>query len=163
MHIKTIAAVTFASIVAACSNGSSGDTQSGGQDLSGPAGGTANPVACTGSPAAPAPAPAAPATKKSLSCTIFVGGPGVPLTPNNDHDLEANTGGFNITIFSRVQPESPDDFSMWQAELSMADGTPVARAMGTTDSLAKFAPGAEALHFMNHSREDEVVVQCEPK
>jgi hypothetical protein len=156
MHTKNIVAVAFATIVAACSDSSSGDTQSGGQDLSSPGGTTANPVACTGAPAAAAP-------KKSLSCTLFVGDTQVPLTVDPKlHNLTATAGGFNIEIFSRVEPENNDDFSMWQAELVTTDGAPVARSTGTTDSLAKFDEH-EALHFKNHSRDDEVVVKCEPK
>jgi hypothetical protein len=94
---------------------------------------------------------------------MVVGGANVALTVDpKTRGLTARAGGFTIAVISRVQPPNDSDFSMWEADLETADGGPVVRSTGTTDSLAQFDEH-EALHFMNHSREDEVVVRCEPR
>jgi hypothetical protein len=73
---------------------------------------------------------------------MFVGDVKVPLKLNaQSHMLEAPNGGFDVAVFSRVQPKNEADFSMYQVDLAQTGLTakPIARSVGTIDGLVALA------------------------
>jgi hypothetical protein len=140
-----------------CSKSGSDDTQSGNGALSAGPTAVTNPVACAGtSPATP--------IKATIACSFFVGtGDPVELKADANNSLTATLGGFQATVFSRVQADRTD-FSLFQAEIRPVSDTSatVVTAKGSAAMLQALAKDFDdaVLDWVPTSKEDEMTITC---
>jgi hypothetical protein len=93
------------------------------------------------------------ANNTGLLCKLYVGGPSVDLALI-DNTLTATSKGVTVSIYSM----GDNSFARFQAVLNVPNLSDI-RAYGTKDGLA--ALDGNVVGYLNHSREDEISVNCD--
>lgn len=89
----------------------------------------------------------------SVDCTLSVGDETTRLAGTGS-TLTGRVAGFEGSVMG----DDSGNFAVFHVYIDVADGKPIARATATPETLA--ATGGTALHYMNKSRYDEVLIKC---